>query len=208
MTLKEQAYNRLRQFILSGKIRPGEHLTELSLVEMLEMSRTPIRSAMERLASEGLVTYSPNRGLSVAEMTFDRVIDFFDYRMAIEGYAVRKLADRVWSEEEKEWFRINLSMQKRCVDAHDSAMFTQADSDFHRKLIYNYDNQEMIQTMDKLQDQLYLTALKVLRKDQSRIHQSYEDHKRIFELLVDGNAEEAGRLMLAHLEYGKRILVM
>ncbi|MFC4778680.1 GntR family transcriptional regulator [Paenibacillus sp. GCM10023252] len=208
ITLKEKAYIQLRQLILGGEIKPGVPVTEQSLVDRLQMSRTPIRAAMERLAAEGLVNYSSNKGLSIAEMSLQRIVDFFDYRVALEGYIARKLAARAWSEEEKSWFKDNLAAQEQCMKELDFAGFTQADSDFHRQLVHLYDNQEMIQTMDQLQDKLYLTALKVLRKDNSRIQQSYADHVAIAQHLMQGNAEEASRLMVDHLEYGKQILIL
>jgi DNA-binding GntR family transcriptional regulator len=188
--------------------KPGEYMTERYLVELLQMSRTPIRSALERLEVEGLVVYSPKKGLSIAELSLQRIVDFFDFRIALEGYIVRKLAGRSWSEEEKAWFQANLDTQALCVETNNYSEFTKKDSEFHRKLAGIYDNQEIVQTMENLQDKLYQIALKVLRKDNSRIEKSYQDHKNIIESIIRGNADEAEQLMVEHLEFGKRILIL
>jgi len=208
VTLKEQAYEKLRHMILSGDIHSNEHLTEKYLVDILQMSRTPIRAALERLSAEGLVSYSPNRGLSLQELSLQRVVDFFDFRMAIEGYIASKLAARIWDEHEIALFRSNLEEQERCVQSRDYVAFTKADSQFHRMLARIYDNQEMHQTMEQLQDKLFQVALKVLRKDNARIQQSFEDHRDIFELILRGDGEAARKRMVEHLEYGARILIL
>ncbi|TBL76525.1 GntR family transcriptional regulator [Paenibacillus thalictri] len=208
LTLKEKAYERLRNLILNGSIPPGENLTERHLVELLEMSRTPIRAALERLEAEGWVTYSPNKGLSVKELSLQRVIDFFDYRMALEGYVISKLASRTFSDEEKSWFENNLAEQAKYMETNDFQEFTRRDSDFHRKLIEIYGNYEIKQTFENLQDKLFQIALNVLRKDNKRIQRSYEDHKNIYELIKQGNAEDAYKLAIQHLEFGKQILIL
>jgi len=69
LTLREQAYISIRTLILSGELKAGEFLTERFLVEKLGMSRTPIRAALEKLDHEGLANYTPNKGLSVADIS-------------------------------------------------------------------------------------------------------------------------------------------
>src|SRR5690606_4062225 len=177
------------------------------LVEMLGMSRTPIRSALERLDVEGLAKYTPNKGLIVSEISATQVVEFFEFRIAIEGYIVKRLALRAWSEEDDAWFRKNLREQEQCIGINDFARFTAADAAFHRKLAAVHDNSEIARTMDRLQDMLYRIALRVLRKDVSRIRTSYEDHLRIYEWVREGRADDASKLMEEHLEFGKRILL-
>ncbi len=208
VTLKEKAYEQLRKLILNGNIQSNEHLTEKHLVEQLGMSRTPIRAALERLAVEGLVAYSPNKGLSLPELSIQRVVDFFDFRMALEGYIVFKLSQRHWDDKDMAWFRANLAKQAEFAQSRDFAAFTRKDIEFHRKLAALYENQEMVSMMDNLQDKLFLTGLRVLKKDNSRIQKSYEDHRDILEAMIAGKAEEARRLMIEHLEFGARILVL
>ncbi|RAP78640.1 GntR family transcriptional regulator [Paenibacillus montanisoli] len=208
VTLKEKAYEQLRAYILEGTIISNEQLTEKYLVELLQMSRTPIRSALEKLAAEGLLNIAPNKGLSLPELSLQRVADFFDFRIALEGHIVRKLSGRKLPPDEIAWFRANLQIQEQTAAQHDYLKFTHADSEYHRRLALVYDNTEMVQMMDNLQDRLFQIALKVLRKDTNRIENSYRDHLEIFELILAGDAEEASRRMVEHLEYGARILVL
>lgn len=207
VTLKERAYQELRRLIINGELKQGEFLTERSLAEKLEMSRTPIRSAVERLESEGLVSYTPNKGIFISEMSLNKVVDFFDFRMAIESYVVRKLAIQSLSEEDRSWFEENLGQQQDCLKRNDYSLFTELDSEFHRKLARVYGNSEVIQVMERLQDKLFQIALKVLRKDNSRIHASYNDHVHIYGCILKGDPDEASKEIIQHLEFGKRILL-
>ncbi|MBO7744575.1 GntR family transcriptional regulator [Paenibacillus sp. MWE-103] len=208
VTLKEKAYEQLRAYLLEGTINGNEQLTEKYLVDLLNMSRTPIRAALEKLAAEGLLNLSPNKGLSLPELSLQRVADFFDFRIALESHIVQKLASRKLPPDEIAWFRANLELQRETAEQHDYLAFTHADSAFHRRLAQAYENGEMVQMMENLQDRLFQLALKVLRKDNGRILASYRDHLEIFELILAGSGEEAKRRMVEHLEYGARILVL
>lgn len=207
VTLKEKAYLMLRKGILGGELKPGEVLTERMLVEWLEMSRTPIRAALERLDAEGLAIYTPNKGLTVAELSLTKACDLYDYRIAMECFVIRKLSSRVWETEEIRWFEQNLEQQRSCIENRDHLLFTEADAAFHHKLAAVLGNAEILQAMERIQDKLCQIAVQVLRKDYTRIQVSYEDHVRIFQLLQDGNKEAAAQAMEQHLEFGKRILV-
>lgn len=207
LTLKEKAYRELRQLILKGELKRGEFLTERSLVHRLGMSRTPIRSALERLEVEGFINQAPNQGLIIAEMSIDKAVDIYDFRMALETYVVRKLANRGLREEEITWFKENLNNQKEYLGKNDIVNYTSADAEFHHKLILIYENKEILQAMGQIQDKLYQIALKVLRKDSLRIEVSFNDHVKIFENILSGNGEQAAEEIIQHLEFGKRILV-
>jgi DNA-binding GntR family transcriptional regulator len=208
ITLKEKAFIHLRKLILNGELKPGEVLTERMLVEMMEMSRTPIRAALERLDAEGLANYTPNKGLVVAELSLRKAIDLYDYRIAMECFVVRKLASMELEKSDLKWFEQNLRQQQTHVEKSDYALFTETDTQYHRKLVEIYANSEITQAMERLQDQLYRIAMGVLRKDRTRISVSYDDHLRIFQFIQAGEADKASQAMEEHLEFGKRILIM
>ena len=185
----------------------GALLTERALAENLAMSRTPVRSAIERLESEGYLHCTPNKGILIVDLSLKLVIDFFDLRNALEPYAAGKIAQSQVQKVDAAWFDENLSGQERCLGQQDFVRFTELDSAFHRGLFRLYGNQEMIQTMDPLQDKLFRIALNVLKKDNARIHQSIIDHRSIWKAIMDGNPELAASELRQHLEYGKKILM-
>lgn len=206
-SLKEKAYQSLKLSILSGEHPVGALLTERALAEKLGMSRTPVRSAIERLESEGYLHCTPNKGILIGDLSLKQVIDFFDLRNALEPYVAGKIAASPVQNDEAVWFTANLEEQESCLGQQDFIHFTELDSAFHRRLFKLYGNQEMIQTMNHLQDKLFRIALNVLKKDNARIHQSILDHRNIWKAIMAGNPELAASELRQHLEYGKKILM-
>ncbi|PFG03357.1 GntR family transcriptional regulator [Bacillus sp. es.034] len=212
LTLKEKAYQEIRRLIITGEIKPGEFLSERSLVERLEMSRTPIRSALDRLEIEGFIKQSPKQGVVVEEISINRAFDIYELRMAIESYVVNKLSLRTIQDSEIKRLQENLNQQKLLIDTemYDNASFLaflSLDLEFHNELIKIVENKEFIQIMDQIQDKLLLIASNVFRKQENRMMVSYEDHMRIFNYILNGQNKEAVDEMIKHLEYGKQILI-
>jgi GntR family transcriptional regulator of vanillate catabolism len=90
----------LRQLLFDGEVRPGERLVELTLVERLGVSRTPLRLALSMLEHEGLVRSLPGGGFSVREFTLREIDDAIELRGTLEGTAARFAAERLQSPAE------------------------------------------------------------------------------------------------------------
>ena len=91
--------SRLREMIVTGQIAPGTRLRAEGLATQLEVSRTPVRSALAVLSAEGLVLYSMNRGYTVRAVTLGDIFDSIDVRASLEGLACRLSVDRGWAED-------------------------------------------------------------------------------------------------------------
>ena len=96
--LAESAYEKLRGQILSGERVHGERLTEVEVAAALGISRTPVREALRRLAAEGLVDVSLNRGASVARWGSADLQEIFDLRTILESDAAKRATTRAGSE--------------------------------------------------------------------------------------------------------------
>ena len=92
VTLAQSVTDRLRAALLEGRFGPEEKLNEESLSAMLQVSRTPVRSALHGLAAEGLLDYVPNRGYSVRSVDRAQLNAIFDVRGVLEGLAARLAA--------------------------------------------------------------------------------------------------------------------
>lgn len=91
--VREWAYRHLKADVLSGRFEPGERLTEESLANSLGVSRTPVREALHKLESEGLVKPLESRGFYVERDSREEMEDLFDIRAALEGYAIRLICE-------------------------------------------------------------------------------------------------------------------
>ena len=204
--LKDRAYSELKDLILEEVFPPGAFLSERQLTVRLDMSKTPIRSALERLESEGFVTVSPQQGIVVRELSVHEIVDLFDVRIALETFVVRRLAGRLVPEQMAR-VRENLGAQAACMEAGDVVRCTVLDTDFHLMLCEFLGNREVVQTMWRLRDKLYRVGLRVSRQAVGRLQTSYEEHRGIAEAVIEGEGERAATRVEAHLEYGKRFLV-
>jgi DNA-binding GntR family transcriptional regulator len=95
MPVREKVYEDLKAAVLSGRFSPGERLTEEHLAEELGVSRTPVREALHKLESEGLIKPLETRGFVVFRDTREEVEEIFEIRSILEGYALRVICERV-----------------------------------------------------------------------------------------------------------------
>ncbi len=97
--LGQEAYDRIRTAIRDGSLAPGLRLTETDLAARFGVSRTPVRQAIARLESEGLVTHEARRGLSVTRPDHAQVIELYVMREILEGAASRLAAQHATETE-------------------------------------------------------------------------------------------------------------
>jgi DNA-binding GntR family transcriptional regulator len=204
--LKDDAYERVKHLIQTQVFKPGTFLSERELAARLGMSKTPVRSALERLQSEGFVQISPQQGAVVREPSVHEIVDMIDFRIALEPHVLRRLAGRL-SPLQLQRLRENLKQQEWVIEAHDVRRCAQLDADFHLMFCEYGGNREIARAMRSLLDRLFRTVLRVFAQDAARVRDSYREHLGIVDALEVGDGGQAAALMVAHLEHGKRLVV-
>lgn len=129
----ESAVLQIRQWILDGQFATGEKIPEVPTAERLGMSRTPVRTALQHLASEGLLETSPRRGFRVTSPALTDLEGAIEIRGVLEGLAARKLAEQGASD----------TILKRMIDAVDDGfrLFQDGQIDQERILKFKSINQ-------------------------------------------------------------------
>jgi DNA-binding GntR family transcriptional regulator len=205
-TLATRAYEDLKNLLMKGAYAPGDFLTEGELARRLKMSKTPVRTALTRLEMDGFVTVSPQQGIVVRESSIHEVLDIFDIRMALETFVVRRLATTI-TPPQIEQLRANLDAQSRAAKEHDNPTTTRLDTEFHLMLCEFAGNQEIRDVMERMRAKLHRIILGIQNKNPARILDGNREHEAIAEAIVHGKGEEAARLVVQHLEWGKKYLV-
>jgi len=90
-SLADQAYARIKKRIFDFDLMPGDRLSESELAEQIQVSRTPLRQALQRLQHEGFVQAMPKVGWLVPPLSFEKFDELYDFRVLIECFAVREL---------------------------------------------------------------------------------------------------------------------
>ncbi len=203
LTLREQVFEYLREEILSNRLKPGAELNELALSRELEVSRGPLREALGRLASEGLVKVTPRRGAVVAELSDEEFIDAYQVREALETLAVRIAVPRVGPDDVKRLRELHETMVEQ-VAAGDVKGFFDTNTAFHRLVVDVSGNQKLREIYGLLMDQMgrYLERSLTLR---GTIERSVAEHAAILEAVEARDPERAARLLADHIEIPQRI---
>ena len=205
-TLAHRAYEDLRTLLLKGAYSPGDFLTEGELARRLKMSKTPVRTALTRLEMDGFVTVSPQQGIVVREPSLHEINDLFDIRMALETFVVRRLAASITPEQIAR-LKTNLEAQRDAVAAQDNPTTTKLDTEFHLLLAEFSGNQEIRGVMERLRGKLHRIILGIQNKHPSRIQEGYQEHQAIADAIFEGKGEQAAKVVMHHLEWGKKFLV-
>ena len=197
-SLEEQTYERLEEDILGGYYKNGEALTELSLCARFGVSRTPVRSALHRLAEEGLVTIKPNRGAVVVGITVNDLIETYRIRTRLEGIASAMAATRITPEEIKR-LRESIELSEYYIGKQDAEHLKELDTEFH-SIIYDASGNRMLSKILSELHKNIKTYRKLSLTVPGRLERSTEEHRDILEALVRGDGAEADRLTSQHVE--------
>lgn len=201
--LQSRAYAELRRLIVSGEFPPGTFLSERQLAQQLEMSKTPVHVALERLEAEGFVTISAQQGIVVRGMSVEDIVDHYELREAIECWVVRKIAGKLGAEQQRQ-LQDNLKTQKAALKQNDLRRLMQLDEQMHFMLGSFMKNREITTTMERLRDKIHQVILRVTDSDRSRPAESITEHETIIAAVIAGEGDKAATLMVSHLEAGKR----
>lgn len=149
-TLTDRAYQQLEEMIVTLRLEPGQVLSEAQLAEDLGIGRTPVREALQRLASEGLVNVLPRRGVLVSEINLSRQLLLLELRREVERLCARKAAMRATADE-RAGFRALADDLAAVADNGDDAGFMRLDLQFNRALVQASRNEFAERAMRRIQ---------------------------------------------------------
>ena len=196
-SLEEKVYLQLEDEILTGKLKRGTQLRETALAERLEASRTPIRGALHRLAEDGLVDISANKGATVVGITEEDIRDIYEIRMRLEGLAARLAAERM-SNENIEELKNTLELSEFYAQRGNDARSAELDSAFHSIIFGTAGSRHLCKILSDLHKNIRVYRKVLLAKDK-RAEKSLAEHKDILRAIENRDADEAERLAVLHI---------
>ena len=197
-SLEESVYYQLEEEILGGKLNRGDTLTECALSARLGVSRTPLRAALHRLAEEGLVKISPNRGAVVLGVNAEDLVDIYKIRTRLEGLASSLAAGRI-SEEDKKRLSESVELSEFYIRKRDADKLKELDSEFHNIIYEASGNRRLSKILSELHRSIRAyRRLSLTVTD--RLERSVAEHRGILNAILNADAEEADRLTSLHIE--------
>ncbi|HPK06778.1 MAG TPA: GntR family transcriptional regulator, partial [Aminivibrio sp.] len=130
-TSADYAYQELRHRIITKQLKPGQRLPEVNIAVQMGVSRTPVREALRRLASEGLVIIIPNSGARLAAPTVREIEDTFLVREQLECLAIRLAAERIGDRHLRR-LEEALVEEARAIEERDLETYLEVNEAFHK----------------------------------------------------------------------------
>ena len=193
--LAERAYRELREMAISFEIRPGERLNEIALAKHLGVSRTPLREALNRLCSEGFLTFSTNFGFFRKSLEVKEIFDLYEFRQKLEVAAVRLAVERASSDQ---FVEIDQFLERSAKEdpTRTTNELVSLDEDFHVQLMTLSGNSEMLHSLKNINGRIrYVRWVDM----DGRRSTTQGQHKAIMKKVRERDAEAAAQLMSAHI---------
>ncbi|AUN96132.1 GntR family transcriptional regulator [Pseudazoarcus pumilus] len=192
-TLKEQAYTRIEEAIVTLELPPGRVVSESAMSEMTGIGRTPIREAIQRLAQENLIIVLPQRGLLVAEMDVRKQLRLLETRREVERLIARSAARRATAAERQRFAELAAEFEAEAV-ADDDTGFVRSDRDFN-ELCLSAARNEFAEGAMRLMHGLSRRFWYVHYKQAADLPETARLHAAIADAIARGEVEGAGRAL-------------
>lgn len=196
-TSAHDVYNSLREMILNFELYPGTRITESELADMFKVSRTPIRSAVQRLETEGYMSVLPKQGCFVRNIDVDQLMQYYQVRKALEALSLELactyMSDTALRELADEWDPEKFKDRSNNADEMESR-----DESFHVALAEGGGNLALTHYLIDLN-----RNIRVIRRidftNEPGIDRTYSEHYEICQHLLNRDLAAAQRAMLAHI---------
>lgn len=187
-------YDRLRRDIILLELPPGQRLRENELAEEFGVSRTPVRSALQRLESEGLVYTVPKSGNFVTKINLHNIYNTIYIRNSVDKSIFRDMI-HVLKDIDFQKLSINLAKQKVICTLHNESLasnleFMDYDDNFHRDMYAVVGKEEIWDIVMKNQYDYIRQRMFLNRYNLTHIEESVTQHEHIFKLLKEQNLDE------------------
>lgn len=203
----ERAYDAIRGLIISGEYRPGDRLRESDLSERAGVSRTPVREALRRLIAEGLIDFLPNRGAFVASWDDEHLVDIFEVRSVLEGYACNRAASRIEPAEIDRLVDLAERMEARYRGtAIDHFAITMLNNEFHHLLVTASRSRLLMNSVEGVL-RVALVHRTFLRFSDSDMHRSFRHHRELIDAVRSGDGEWAESVMRSHIRAARDVIL-
>jgi len=204
----DAVYKALRQAILSGVLRPGERLNVDELADKLGVSLTPVRHAVQQLASEGLVEIRPRSGTFVASLTPRDVEETFDLRCALECLAAERAVESIGAQELRRLKELLKSLRKPVRSEEDQRNHERNNAEFHMILIRASGNRRLREMYEALNAHIKIARIHFSETDWlSRLREEQAEHEAIVAALERKRVAEVVQALRQHIYRARDALV-
>ena len=205
----DEVYDILRASILDHRFRPGERLFVDQIAAHLGVSLTPVRHALQQLATEGLVEIRPRSGTYVASLTDADISETFEIRRALECLAAESAVSRIDDETLKQMRRLIWQLAEPVETEADRLRHEEDNSKFHHLIIEASGNRRLAAMYEDLKAHLQIVRVHSVSVSDSmgRLPDERREHEEILLALEARDGERAVRALTRHIERARTALM-
>ena len=204
-TRADEAFDCLQTAIVKGDLVPGEKIGEVELCSRFDLTRGPLREALGRLESRGLLVRRPHAGVKVVAVSADELMELYRIREIMEGLAARQAAERMTDEEIAD-LHATLDVHEKMIEETQGQAYYQAegDYDFHHRIATGSRNAKLAQML--LGDLYYMVRMYRYRLSTStgRPQMALREHRRVAEAIAQRDGELAEFLIKRHINAARK----
>lgn len=191
----EHAYQQILTGIRSGELAPGSRIRETELATWLEISRTPVREAILRLQSEGLISHAPRKGMIVSELDYQEIMELYHMREVLESTAAGLAAKHA---SEPEICALQDIVQQQGQNLDDVERQSQHNRIFHNALYHAAHNRYLLNSLNALRDAMSLLGATTYVVP-GRAKTALAEHELIVQAIAAGDAQAAEQAARQHI---------
>lgn len=196
--LSDQAYEIIKESILTGELAAGDTLPEERYANQLGISRTPFRDTLARLAAEGLVIQKSGAPAVVAEFTKEMSLEYMELRYVLEVYNLEKVLPKV-DEGIIRRLRENVDLQKDAIKRNSYSDFMARDREFHSIFIDLNDNNELQKVASRYNNDVSRAFLLLSSTVPTSANEALEEHREILNAIEQKDYIGAKNKLIIHL---------
>lgn len=205
LTHADRAFQTLQSDITKGAIKPGTKISETGLATQYGISRGPLREALQRLESRGLLERIPHAGTRVVSLNLNELLEIYQVREALEGLACRLAAENMTDDEIAS---LSLLLEKHAADAEVQAGHAyfqkEGDFDFHYQIVMGAKNEQLAkQILSELYHLLRMYRYQCSLSE-GRPQKALKEHLAILDAIADRDGDLAEMLMRKHIRQARQ----
>lgn len=195
--LKDVIYRRIREMIIMGALPMGSKLSEAVLSTKLNATKAPVRDALKRLNSEGLVQIKPKSGSFVFSFSDSDLAEFLQFRYFIESKGI-ELAFKHNSRQLVQELSLILDRMMICIDTASSMEYLRLDDQFHQTIISLCGNRYFKESYSVIAPKM-ATARNRMGTDEEHMQRSFDQHRAIIDALQNSELVKAQQILTEHI---------
>ncbi len=202
VSINEFAYETIKQLIVDGSYAPGSKLQTQNIADSLNISRTPVVVALNRLAAEGYATSVPQQGIFVRKFNYRSIYDILDLRRMIELYSIDAIIEHLrFDKTPIKQLRDIAELYKDLEGENDYNHAMEVECKFHQTFISLSENEEILKVYKQsLCVEVAYHMYRIANMPLSQIVEWYAEHITIVDLLETGDSEQLRELLKKHSE--------